>query len=43
MTIVLDSKALDRLLGGDTEAEIQLRTVVANQFADKHLKSLVSS
>ena len=43
MKLTLDSQALERLLGGDTEIEVVLRTDVANQFADKHLKSLVSS
>lgn len=41
--IVIDGKALERLLGGDTELEIELKTNIANQFAEKHLKSLVSS
>lgn len=43
MKIVIDAKALERLLAGDTELEIELRTNIANQFADKYLKSLVSS
>ncbi len=43
MKLVLDSKALERLLGGDETLEIELKTNIANQFAEKHLKSLVSS
>lgn len=43
MRIVVDASALERLLGGDTQLEIELRTGIANQFADKYLKSLVNS
>lgn len=43
MKLILDSQALERLLGGNEELTIGLRTDVANQFADKYLKSLVSS
>jgi len=41
--LILDSPALERLLGGDSELEVKLRVDVANQFADKFLKSLVNS
>jgi hypothetical protein len=43
MRIVVDASALERLLGGDSTLEIELRTGIANQFADKFLKSLVNS
>lgn len=38
----LNAPALERLLGGDTELEVQLRHQVADQFAGKHLKSLLN-
>lgn len=40
MKIVLDVPALERLLGGDTELEIELRKNVANEFANRHLSVL---
>jgi uncharacterized protein YciW len=43
MKLILDSAALERLLGGDSDLEVKLRVDVANQFADKFLKSLVNS
>jgi len=38
----LSLPALERLLGGDTELEIQLREQIANAFARKHLKVLLN-
>ncbi len=43
MKLTLDSAALERLIGGDTEIEVRLRTDIASQFANKFLKSLVNS
>jgi hypothetical protein len=34
--------ALERLIGGDTELEIELRNSVVQNFAHKHLKALVN-
>ena len=34
--------ALERLIGGDTEIEIEVRQSVAENFAKKHLKSLAN-
>lgn len=41
--IQLTLPALERLLGGDSALEIELRHQVASQFADKHLKPLINS
>jgi hypothetical protein len=43
MNIILDASALDRLLGGNTELEIELRQSVVAQFAKHHLKPLINS
>jgi len=40
--LTLDSSALDRLLGGDTELELELRQSIACQFAKRHLKPLIN-
>lgn len=42
MKLDLNAPALDRLLGGDTELEVHLREQVADQFAQKHLRSLLN-
>lgn len=34
--------ALERLLGGETEAEIGLRTQIVTEFANRHLKTIAS-
>lgn len=39
----MNRPALDRLLGGDSELEIELRQQIADQFADKHLRSLLNN
>ena len=35
--------ALERLIGGDTEVEVEIRNSVVQAFAKKHLKSLADS
>lgn len=42
MKITLDNKALERLIGGNTEAEIELRNCIVQEFTNKHLKGLVN-
>lgn len=42
MTIQLNLPALERLLGGDTELEVQLRQQVVEAFARKRLKTLIN-
>lgn len=41
VVIQLDKSALDRLLGGDTEVEIQLRRRVVQAFVGHHLLAVV--
>lgn len=41
--INLDLSALERLIGGDTEAEIIIREGVIQTFAKKHLKKLANA
>lgn len=36
-------EALERLIGGDTELEIEIRNSVVQNFADKHLKSVANT
>lgn len=36
-------EALERLIGGDSEVEIEIRNSVASRFAEKHLKPLLNS
>ena len=43
MKLILDASALECLIGGDTEAELELRQSVAAQFAEKYLKALVNT
>lgn len=43
MKLILDATAVEKLLGGDTELEIELRQSVAAQFAKHHLKPLINS
>lgn len=43
MRISLSTQALERLLGGDTELEIQLRHQVVENFSKNHLKTLINS
>jgi uncharacterized protein YajQ (UPF0234 family) len=38
MRIELDSSALDRLIGGDTEVELHLRKQIVQEFAKRQLK-----
>ncbi len=44
LTLQINSKeALERLIGGDTETEIDIRNSVVQKFAEKHLKPIVNS
>lgn len=44
LTLQINSKeALERLIGGDTETEIEIRNSVVQKFAEKHLKPIVNS
>ncbi|MFA5135296.1 MAG: hypothetical protein WC505_05960 [Patescibacteria group bacterium] len=43
MKLELNLPALERLIGGDTEIEIGIRQQIANEFASRHLKSLLNS
>jgi len=36
-------EALERLIGGDNELELQIRTSIVHEFTNKHLKSLATS
>lgn len=38
----LDAPALERLLGGNTKLELELRQTVVEEFARKHIKALVA-
>ena len=38
--IQLDAKALDRLIGGDSEVEVELRNAVVQEFGKKRLKDV---
>lgn len=42
MRIDLNLPALERLIGGDTEIEIGLRQQVVEEFARKHLKTVIN-
>ena len=37
----LDSSALERLIGGDSEIEVELRSNVVQAFAKRHLKGVI--
>jgi len=41
MKIQLDEKALERLIGGDSEIEVELRSNVVQAFAKRHLKGVI--
>lgn len=44
LTIQINNKeALERLIGNDTEVEIDIRNSVVQKFAEKHLKPLANS
>jgi phosphoribosylformylglycinamidine (FGAM) synthase PurS component len=44
LTLQINSlEALERLIGGDTETEIEIRNSVVQKFAEKHLKPIVNS
>lgn len=44
LTLQINSKdALERLIGGDTQTEIDIRNSVVQKFAEKHLKPIVNS
>lgn len=42
MKIALDNSALERLIGGDNEVEVEIRNLVVQEFAKKHLKAVVN-
>jgi len=43
LTIQINNlEALERLIGGDTEVEIEIRNSIAQAFAKKHLKQLIT-
>ena len=44
LTLQLNSKeALERLIGGDSQTEIDIRNSVVQKFAEKHLKAVANS
>lgn len=44
LTLQINSReALERLIGGDTQTEIEIRNSVVQSFAEKHLKPIVNS
>lgn len=44
LTIQINSlEALERLIGGDSETEVEVRNSVIQKFADKHLKALANT
>lgn len=43
LRLSLTFKALEALLGGDSEIEVELRQSVVNAFTDKYLKGVVAS
>lgn len=43
MKLSLNLPAVERLLAGESELEVELREQIAEQFADKHIKSLFNS
>lgn len=43
MKIQLDIKALERLIGGDSEIEVEVRQQIADAFAKRYLKSLLTT
>jgi hypothetical protein len=44
LTLQINSlEALERLIGNDTQAEIEIRTSLVQKFAEKHLKPIVNS
>lgn len=43
MKLLLDLPALERLLGGDSKVELELRQGVVETFARKHLKAIAKS
>lgn len=44
LTIQINNlEALERLIGGDAEVEVDIRNSVAQKFAEKHLKALITS
>jgi len=41
--VSFDREALERLIGGDTEAEVQLKEGIVQAFAKRHLKAVADS
>jgi len=42
LKLQVTAAALDRLIGGDTEFELELRQQIVQKFAEKHLKGVLS-
>lgn len=42
MKLTLNLPALERLLGGDTDIEVQMRQQIVEEFTRKHLKPLIN-
>ena len=42
MKLQLDNEALERLIGGHTELEVELRNGIISTFAKKHLKGVLT-
>jgi hypothetical protein len=40
--LTLDLPALERLIGGDSEIELELRNGIASTFADKYLRQVIN-
>lgn len=42
MKITLDAKALEAMIGGDSEVEVELRNAIVQEFTKKYLKGIVN-
>ena len=43
MKLTINAEALERLIGGDSDIEIEIRQQIADQFCKRHLKSLINT
>jgi uncharacterized membrane protein YheB (UPF0754 family) len=43
MKMILDGDAVERLIGGDTEIEVQVRNSIVQSFTKRYLKSIANS
>lgn len=43
MKLTLNTESLERLIGGDTQIEFEIRQQIADEFAKRHLKSLINT